>query len=559
MYYLTDREIISIPEFKTPNFNLWPSSDKENDLGKPTFGLVNSPIYDGTKKGSFSTINIPIYSFLHSTSNENINNNNEGEIVKTQCSSILFEDTKSVEALSLPRSFSDNDWKEMKTIMDKMAILIDDQKFYGMAYVFADFNKMKTEETKNKFIAENFFKTDTVSVWLDKYKIYFTVSTIIYTDAGDRNKPKVRIFYAQVFSKDWKEKRHFRFPNYSRYFPSILPIPMDFNNEKGNKVGDIGPKDPQIILRKTINAETGEISEEPIIIYTTKVKKNSFKRVMHAMHPLINTDKPPVPLKFPFEHENEIKEEEKNWIPFFNDQDDDINHIHFIYSLKPLTIAKCHIWEGNCTITTNEFYKINSPDTRSTQLTRIPTALIPINKFTNNKIFWTGFISSNVQKCGCINELWRPQSTLLSFNTITGKYTIEYISSLLDFNINPPTWGHQQKSICEDGISKFTPGSIVYWDFERSSELDSENIDIETALQQNDYMAITYSMSDKVSKVLLLRGWLKHIRNVLSTDRINDDDILSTDLSLLQCSLETSESYCKASEDKFKWSTKTSD
>ncbi|KAK6460294.1 hypothetical protein DFJ63DRAFT_331908 [Scheffersomyces coipomensis] len=588
---------------------------------------------------------------------------------------LLFDDGSSVK--NRPNGIN-NEIFELETIRNKITILVSNNlRFPALAITFFDQPK---DKSVIQILQERWTKRHTSVIWLDKYQAYYMVSQISYSQSGDKSKSTLSFLYAQVFNKNWQQQFNFKFAhNKEIIYPNILPVRVDHDPRAGIKNipdSNYGPVEPYVILRhfkkpKSNADEPDEYDEEPIIVYSGKLKDHQFKSVMQLFrpfNPIYNTNNG---LVLTVNHHGDadlVNKVERNWIPFFNgieneNEVNDINNLHlnFIYSFNPLSIAKCNIETGGCTINRGGASEVGADDkvdevaaisdeqiedvkvpsdvkgigpedakakdtadskigkvinkdtedtkvvqsnknveadvklnndnknlkdivkpnpkglskatppkqkrentftsnigldesiTKSTQLLPIPKHLLPHNKLTKDKLYWFGIISSKFENCNhCLTEIIRPKVILISYDTKSKQYKLDYISSYNDFNVNPSPWtwtDEKQKMSCQDGLSYVTPNSIVWWNFKNDGTNDQNSI--------IDYLGLTITESNQNNKFIVLKGWLKHLNKILTVSSkslpppILDNDY--NDQVLMDCSVQHSNEYCKLAAERYKW------
>lgn len=113
-----------------------------------------------------------------------------------------------------------------------------------------------------------------------------------------------------------------------------------------------------------------------------------------------------------------------------------------------------------------------------------------------HRTFWFGIGRSHINHCGCVKELYRPHAIIISKDRqgVDENYSLNYVSNLFDFNINPEPWT-KGKSTCSDGKLVLIPNSLTYFN--------------------RDYLGVTLSEADKTNKIVHTKGWLEYIQSIL--------------------------------------------
>ncbi|KAI5951253.1 BMT4 [Candida jiufengensis] len=499
----------------------------------------------------FQNVNIPGFSFLNYQDNVVSNSNEDDSKLeeKFSCSSIQNSNQVSIEASELVDLNKEGD---LRFIRNQLKDLSPNNKAYQLCFQDGE------HQSEDDILKKKWFKFCGSAVWMSKYQVYFMVSRVIYSRNARKNLPTISILYGQIFDKNWKELKHYKFPNSELIFPTILPHEIDLGKRTKKEV--LGSEDPRIILNEYI--KDGELFQEPVIVFSSRRTEINWARAMHTYQPLTNSKKIT---------RMAIKDKkrsfiEKNWAPFFdrNKDDDNGKYINFIYNFNPLRIIKCDLQNGECNkVSGPPFNSISANDNAGklrggTNIIEIPIEFLPTNNLTNDRKYWIGIGRSHINSCGCLQELYRPHIFLMSrLKTKTESFQLDYVSSLIDFNINPESWYERKipKSTCQDGKSVLIPNSISYWEFN-----NKENI---------DYMGITFSEADRTNKLLHVRGLLKHIHNLfeitngdqkLGNDENNNQDNNQDQFEkdeksklLGECSTFLSNDYCENTKKLLNW------
>ncbi|CCD26984.1 uncharacterized protein NDAI_0J00920 [Naumovozyma dairenensis CBS 421] len=398
-------------------------------------------------------------------------------------------------------------------------------------------------------------------VWLESEQCYISFTRVLYSRIHQKTFPYLSLIKAQAFDKDWNEIIGKKIPFndvsipedvereleslseqfqenvcdkikdssaheqclvkhnkslleqqrrkekiLSRYFqtyPKVFEIPFKPERDYGN-----GAEDPHVILKKT------DKGEEPVVIYNL-FDHNDKKRKMYALLPQKKVD-PIIEFKI---NGREAKDTEKNWTPFFNNDEGESEFsngsIHFIYSFKPLEILRCSLTDGLCDVVyEKKFLDLDKEDDFSSvhggsQFVPLPNVLPKVK----DQNIWVGFAKMHLQNSGCNPHYYRPMLMLMIENK--GIYHLEMTVPIFDFNFDVPSWD-MQGTYC-DRNNILAPHSIAYW------EVVSQ--DPETK-EYEDYMALTLSESDAVSKVIVLKGILNYVIGMYEDKNVKETFVL---------------------------------
>ncbi|ODV97931.1 hypothetical protein PACTADRAFT_47763 [Pachysolen tannophilus NRRL Y-2460] len=408
--------------------------------------------------------------------------------------------------------------------------------------------------TEDEIITRKWWVFGGSSVWLAKYKVHLMVSRVIYSRVGVKSKPTISLGYVQLFDRNWNELQNYRLNvnnngrRLSLNFPMILKVPIYARNRY------MGPEDPRILVRNFKNSQ-GEDDQEPIVVFNMVNKDIEDKRGMHVFKPFSDEDSNFLLLRVA---NSEVKGVEKNWVPFF-DSVDQQTHIGFVYNLDPLLVVKCSLSDGIC----NKIFVTEEIDNNTvgsmrggTNLVEIPQKFFPKNMRidTLDRQYWLGFPRSHNDECGCVSTAYRPHFLIFSKNMNNDFFQIEYVSSLMDFNIDVLPWNTEANNICDGGISVLIPNSIAYWDFLTEDQANENEAKLcgDTACIKDDYMGITFSEADSNVIVLHVRGFYKNILKILANniDYIDEGDdrtrISEKNMFLNECAVGDAKGYCQA-------------
>lgn len=444
----------------------------------------------------------------------------------------------------------------------------------------------ENDMTEEKILSKRWYAFGSASVWLESENCYVTYTRAYYSKREDKKAPYISIVYAQAYDKDWNEihdrRIFFRdievpkeikiqvaqlesemttnldkcnnfdindkaklescqidmndansklqdkidqlYDKYSVKYPSALNIPI-FMNHIFN-----GPEDPHVVLRKDYEGE------EPIVIFNMHIHKG---RRVHAFTPHRKNYN-----LVEFDIENyEFKGMEKNWAPFvYSDTQKSSNNspgfINFVYDLNPLQIIRCSLLTGHC----NFIFKASALDLekKKTGLIRGGTQFVPLPDIlpkVKGKNIWVGFTKSHVNNCGCGKRFYRPALSLLVEEN--GIYHLELVAPNIDFKDGALSWSLKDTK-CDD-YNILSPSSIANWFI---SEQDPITKKFE------DYLILTISEADAVSKVVYFRGILDYILGIYKDSTVNENFKLTLDSKFMiekssECLNEELRKYCK--------------
>ena len=419
-----------------------------------------------------------------------------------------------------------------------------------------DRDKDKTEE---QIISTQWFRFGGASVWLESEQCYIVYSRVIYSRRAIKNNPHISLVRAQAFDRDWNEILGKRIPyldvelpanmerelaqldvemgieNCDRFkegslelencnvrraraaiinekkkekilskyyitYPTILNIPFYAENDL------MGPEDPHVIVKQ------GEGFEEPVVMFNMydygEDKRRMFTFLPHRrVNPLV---------KLSVIRRN-LRGSEKNWTPFFHPSDKAISKlsrgfIHFIYSFSPLDIIRCSLNDGVCDVVfdakTLDLADSNSFDGMrgGTQFVKLPASIPGVKE----KNIWVGFPKLHIKGCGCGEKFYRPMLDVLV--EADGVYHQELVVPAIDFDIEVLSW--DMKSTECKGANVLSPNAIAHWNVVHQDP---------DSLLFDDYMTLTVSESDALTKVITLKGVLNYVLGIYREKQIKDD------------------------------------
>ena len=447
-----------------------------------------------------------------------------------------------------------------------------------------DRDKDKTEE---EIINTQWYRFGGASVWIESEQCYLVYTRVIYSRRNSKSFPHISLVRAQAFDKDWNEINGKRIPyldvelpanmerelakldiemgmeNCDRFsrgslelencnvrrakaailnekkketmlskyyitYPTILKIP--FYAEDDLK----GPEDPRVVVKQ------GDGFEEPVVMFNMydfgEDKRRMFSFMPHRkMDPLV---------KFSIVR-RDLRGSEKNWTPFFHPSDKAISKlsrgfIHFIYSFSPLDIIRCSLNDGVCEVVfdasalalsdSNSFDGMRG----GTQFVKLPDSIPGVK----DKNIWVGFPKLHIKDCGCGKIFYRPMLDVLV--EADGVYHQELVVPAIGFDIEVLSWDLKSTECTETNI--LSPNSIAHWNVIHQDP---------HTLLFDDYMTLTVSESDILTKVITLKGVLNYVLGIYREKHIKDDFVPSLESDdvigkTISCLIGGAEQHCAA-------------
>ena len=338
------------------------------------------------------------------------------------------------------------------------------------------------------------------SVWIEKLKVFLTVTRIIFYNNGVIYKPAISFLAGQLHDENWNELKNYtiQWQGEEITFPTIFNIPAPY------KLGEtwFGPEDPRVIL------EEGVEDAEPIVIFNMIYELTSLTRAMHIFRPFSNDT-----TILSIAGQKERPTMEKNWAPFFVSEHEAVapgqhkwpsHYIHFIYDFNPLTVLRCHTLNGWC----DYVYKQNVSSDLTTpsldkELGRMSggTNMVRLRLEPNPDLHvWVGFPRSHID-IGCADEelaMYRPELMIMTAHNST--FYLHFMSDPIDFGTAALT----EEAIddpCGEG-EVLIANSIVKWD----------------RAPKQDILTLTLSVADSTVQILQLANVHKFIEKVLRLD-----------------------------------------
>lgn len=592
--------------FKSGAVNQW-SIFQDSEIIK----TMQSPLHDEIQMIKYKKFEVPGFSFKNQEDALPLKNKEQDSSKKKQgqgqgqgqdeseeeddtnfqCDTIKIQNKAPIEA---SEAFNLNRNSDLPHLRRQLLELSRSNDVYKLFFQDGE------DELEESILKNKWFKFCGSAIWMSKYQVYFMVNRIVYTKLGQRNNPTISVLSAQIFDRNWAELKDYQFPVLDIRFPTILPHDIDVGTRDEKVV--IGSEDPRIILKEYKDDESGKLMQEPIIVFNARRTKIKWSRGMHIYQPFSDLHK----ITLLFIEDKKRSFIEKNWAPFMDydagsnpsssrsgsasgaasgsasgsgsDSNSNSDSINFIYNFNPLRIIKCDTNSGLCRkVSGPQFNQLDANDNAGklrggTNLVRIPSSILPELIKSNNRKYWFGIARSHSKNCGCLHELYRPHFFIMSRDLEReSSYELNFVSSLVDFNINPETWLGDNRRTCSDGKSVLIPNSIAYWHTDQSGLGVFGGDDVETE-RKLDYMGITLSEADRTNKLIHVRGLLGYIQQALAGPEVErkkgekkkgkkqehekgkESDYLFIENKLLaECSTSLSAQYCDASEKLLSW------
>ena len=564
------------------NFNLTDFDNSrlfKNEVSKPDI-----------PSSKFSKHNLTVFN-----SDTNIKLNLKKCAAKLQTTSVIEIDKAKNIGVSLPEILT-NFLKECET----------NPYYKELAPFFIDELKL---QLKYNVVEKYWYRLAGSSVWLEQYGVHFMISRILYSPKGARNQPIISLTYAQIFSKDWKELTNTKLVVPTNYidgmedteviddqrfealkFPYFLPIPFwhDYDNVEHKYYG---PDDPRILLVKNTKGYL-----EPLIIFNAYhrklsrydddeddglVLKQDFYRSMFMSWPWqFQKGKPNTDGMGNKEFDDKLynkaielkikniprQKKQKNWTPFISDNLRTIHRydkfVNFVYRWANFEVLKCDLINdsGSCSFT----YRLNhlistesqvGPLRGGTELKNINDLIrtqtdLPLEKLLPlHREIWVGFARAHLDKCGCGNNMYRPNMVVVVKDSISTKknvndpkspkvikdfYKISHISSSISLDIPIIGWDLENpKDVCI-GSNILIPNGISSWNIKSIKENSKTGF-----FEADDYMTLSLSISDFTVHTINIKGLLNQILNFndkslfMPIDSDSEDESFSTNIKNL--------------------------
>lgn len=426
---------------------------------------------------------------------------------------------------------------------------------YSSAIVDKNAEKDLSEE---QIVRKSWFKHGSSAVWLEEYQCYVVYSHIIYSPQGARDNCHISMIRGQAFDKNWVELKYFRIPYNDICLPhdideQVENLKKEFGYEDCNELKNsrfeydrcvVKQTDIVIPLQKKVDSilgkyyvtyptvfdlevetegkyngqenirvilkENSDGTHEPVVAYHGKDPLDDKSRRMFVFFP---HKKDTSVLKL-ISDEIKLRKDETTWTPFFHKPSNVIwnkysrGYIYFIYKFAPISIVKCNLDDGICEKEYDsdaELEKLKSVtfnEKRSgTQYVQLPSNLPSVV----NRQIWVGFPEIAITDCACGRTVQRPMLDVLVESD--GVYTHELIVPIMSFEKNVLNWD-MEGTYCIEGKDNLMIGnSISHWDILGQKTVNGQ-------LLYEDYMVLTYSESDIISKVITVKGLLNYVLGV---------------------------------------------
>ncbi|KAK6456830.1 uncharacterized protein RJT20DRAFT_126887 [Scheffersomyces xylosifermentans] len=430
------------------------------------------------------------------------------------------------DSISVSKTFDLNKDGELAEIRAMARRMVENREYPQLKSIFSEPLNLTDEE----ILKRNWYKFASSATWMEMYQVNFLVSRILYTESGHRGAANVSFLYGQIFDKDWKEIRNYKFNSSSLLFPTILPV--EFQVEEGRDYQ--GAEDPRVVLRTFFNKRTGQLDQEPVISFSNLQKGKIYWRLHMSVYRPLSHPRRARLMRIKDEYPRTM---EKNWAPFLDDDGEDF--INFIYSFSPLRVVKCNYESGLCTKVYGEALPVYGNSTGQfrggTNLIPIPNHLLPSGSGFAERKSWFGIGRVVVLSCHRLHKIYRPVAFIISRDEEM-QFHITSTTEQLDFHVDVEPWFGG--SIVND-VNVMTPNSISNWD---------------VSDEKNDIMTLTFSRSDKSNDRIYIKGWLRQIRNSLDIDVKSTRDYFSKSDEVLSqmnkfmtaCASFRIDQYCEA-------------
>lgn len=395
----------------------------------------------------------------------------------------------------------------------------------------------------------------TAPVWIASENCYVAYTRVVYSKENRRDVSYMSLAYAQAFDKNWNElhdKRIFFrdtkmsqetqrelenlklelesascknfkkdslehkkcvkqfvdeklilqrkineiYDEYSMNYPSVLRVPFVMS-ERWN-----GPEDSHVVLKRDKDGS------EPVVIFNMGTPNG---RKIHAFMPHRKNNNI---VEFNIIGKK-LRGSEKNWAPFFDEKTSQSSktapgYIHFVYDFNPMEIIRCSLSTGECgQVLRASDYGVSVGETNflrgGTQYVPLPD-IIPQVKGRN---IWVGFIKGHTGKCGCGAKFYRPQLSVLMEKN--GVFHLDLIAPIVNFGEEVLGW-NLESNLCR-GYNIVSPSSISNW-YVISQDPETKKFE--------DYLTLTVSEADSISKIINLRGVLNYLLGVYDNFDISD-------------------------------------
>ncbi|EHY56961.1 Beta-mannosyltransferase 1 [Exophiala dermatitidis] len=450
---------------------------------------------------------------------------NDGKAGQRSCDELRYEGQLQVQT-SL---YLEDDLVEMATALQ--------------GHPMIDYLGMDKEGPFEDAVAKTWARLSGSSVWLEDYKVFLSVTRVIFYNKGVKHWPAISFLRGQLYDEEWNELKNYTISwrGTDMTFPLTFNIPAPY--EEGG--GFYGPEDPRIII------EDGVDDAEPIVVFNMFSDLKTAIRAMYIFRPFSN-----VTTILSINGQKERAMAEKNWAPFFHNERETIavgqkkwpsQYIHFIHSFGPLTVLKCHIGNGWCDLVYEQKIAEGLAGKHGDDHGRMSggTNLVPLALKSSPGVHaYVGFPRSHID-VGCKSvSMYRPE--LLVLTAYGDDFYLNFLSDSVDFGdaAIPP---EGLADPCGEGHILIA-NSIAKW--ERS--------------RRKDEMTISFSVADSTVQVLKLHGvhkflaQLPHLSATLQRDFSQDGETIwdlrwsAVGKDVIACSVEAAQNYSIAVAAPFK-------
>lgn len=375
-----------------------------------------------------------------------------------------------------------------------------------------DLNAQLREGTVNK----HWYRFAGLLVWLEDYRVHMMILRLIYTPAGDKQKPLFSLTLVHLYDPNWKPiEATLAVPDgygnwHSQSYPQIVPIPFYHDVNKQNK-RYYGPEDPRILM---VNNEDGY--QEPMLVFNMhtkdyKVEKTDKAKGIFQHHRLMyvawpwqtqegkgdiddhqtKTGQFTRTSRLTIEGERP-KEHEKNWTPFI----DNLNSlVYFVYRWDQFEVLECPLGSRELTkdFAVCKLIKAKDSGPDLVGALRGGTELLSFASLGYPEASgWLGIARAHLLNCGCSPHMYRPNVVIVDRKGL-GEFYLRAILGFADWKI--PVGGFYNDDahcgellvLIPNGFSRYHPAA--------------------------DLMEVTYSVSDKTVLRLSLQGLVSQLAN----------------------------------------------
>jgi len=274
-----------------------------------------------------------------------------------------------------------------------------------------DYENKNQSLPSEQLVNENWARLAGASVWLPDHGVYLAVTRVMYVPSGVLHWPTIGFIQGQIFDEEWNHMENYTIDwnGDTTTFHTVFEIPVAW--EKGDIF--FGPEDPRIV------PEEGVKGAEPVIVFNMRTSAGSGPRAIH-IHRSFSNFTTVLTIR-----NGDRNGAEKNWAPFFHTNTSlsaDPNrfpsqHLHFIYSFKPLRILRCQLLNGYCDWVFKqeipEQFALRHGDTHGDMRSGTNFVPVPINTHTGVRVY-AGFPRTHTDwGCGG-SSTYRPELVVSS-------------------------------------------------------------------------------------------------------------------------------------------------